>query len=324
MSKKPTFEIEAKVAGRFVLEKFKGGEDGKPIGDCIQRLEFDNLITDAGLAKIWSSNRDGFGVSYLFSGCVVGSGNTAPAVTDTQLENLVATRSNGQYQPTVTYVAGPPSYWRAVCNYQFSTGAAAGNLTEVGIFSYNDQTKLISRALIVDVDGNPTNIVVEADEVLNVTYEFRSYINTSDIAGTFESDGVVYDTVLRGADVDNSPGVRSSIADIVATVVVYSGTIGSITQLPSGTSATFANVNGGGSYSNFALLGGVASVDFSTTGGVNAGNFGAGGIRAMYFSTDQHKFQMSFNDPLTGNGIPKVSGEQMIVTVRFKWSRYAS
>jgi hypothetical protein len=306
-------ELEVKVSGHFILETHG------PNGELRKRLEFDNLITNTGLAEIWSSPGDGFGVSYLFGSCVVGTGNTPPAVTDNQLAAWLATKTNGQYVPNTNYVAGPPAYWKAVSVFQFPSGAAAGNLTEVGIFPFNKtKTDLLSRALIVDGSGNPTTLVVEADEVLTVTYEYRIYQNLADTTGTFISDGVSYDYVLRVSDIDAVPRFWAAIAGEGAAMTAYDGAIGTVTTLPSGASGQAAGVT----WSNFNIVGDTASGDGNCVFAVDTANF-ANGIRVMYVATCMHKFQMSFNDPLTGKGIPKIFGEQMSCTFRFKWSRYA-
>lgn len=314
MSKKPIIEFNTRVAGHFILETFG------PDGSLRKRVEFDNLITDTGLAEIFSSPGDGFGVSYLLGNCVVGTGNTAPAKTDQSLAAWLATRSNGQYAPTPVYVAGPPAYWKIVGVYQFATGVAAGNLAEVGIFPYS-KTKdtLLSRALIVDGGGNPTTLVVASDEILNVTYELRVYQDLSDTVGTFVSDGVTYNTVSRVCDIDAVPRMFAAIAGEGCVMRAYDGALGSTITQPSGASGT---AGAGTGFSNFLILGDTASCDYNGVFDVNTANF-ANGVTAMILFTSFHKFQISFNDPVTGKGIPKVLGEQMSCTFRFSWSRYA-
>lgn len=315
MSKKPTLELNTRLAGHFTMET-RG-----PDGALRKRLEFDNLITDTGLASIWSSPGDGFGVSYLISACVVGTGNTAPAVTDNQLASWLATKYNGQYAPVATYVAGPPAYWKMVGVYQFPTGAAAGNLTEVGIYPYGKSNlALFSRALIVDVNGNPTTLVVQADEILTVTYELRVYQNLTDVTGTFVSDGVTYDVVARVVDVDSPPRMFAAIVGEGCRMLAYDGALGSVTTQPSGSAAGPAGAGTG--FANFLILGDTASGEYNGVFDVNSANF-ANGVKVMTLTTSFHKFQISFNDPLTGKGIPKVLGEQMSCTFKFSWSRYA-
>jgi hypothetical protein len=318
MTVKPNFVLEAAVEGRYIVERFKGGEDGLPYGECLERLEFKNIITNTGMGKIYLCGHDGFGIGYVFSACVVGTGNTAVAKTDTSLAVWLATADNGQYQPSATYVAGSPSpaYWKLVGGYQFATGVAAGNIAEIGIYSYGaSKTALTSRALILDTSGNPTTITVQSDEVLNVTYEFRVYIQTTDISSTFVSDGVTYNTVLRPSNINSPGGIANDMSTQVASCWAYSGALGAITAAPAGSS-----ISKNSGFSNYLLSGDTAQVDTSFLFGVNDANY-TNGIQAFNFTTKYHQFQMSFIDPLTSKGIPKVSGQQMIVAARFLWTR---
>lgn len=316
MGIKPNFVIEACVEGIYTVERFKGDAEGKPYGPCLESRRFHNVVTDTGMSKIYNCGKDGFGIGYVFSGCAVGTGNTAPAKTDTSLAAYKAAVSNGQYAPAAVYVAGSPAYWKFVGSYQFATGVAAGNITELGIFGYGDsQTVLISRALVLDGGGSPTAIVVQSDEVLNVTYEFRVYFTTTDTTGTFVSDGVTYNTVLRPASI-NSPGqIGNCMSTQNAFAVAYDGALGAITAQPSG-----SNVSKNSGFANYLLSGDTAQVDCTFTYGVNDANW-ANGVCAFYFNTKYHQFQMSFINPATSKGIPKVSGQQMIVNVRFLWTR---
>ena len=316
MNAKNMIECHGAIEGFYTLERYKGDKDGNPVGECLERLTFKNIITNTGMGRIFNTKRDGFSQGYVFSAAVVGTGNTAPAVTDTQLASWLATANNGQYTPPATYVAGPPPYWKVVGAYQFGTGIAAGNLTEVGIFAYEDNPgMLISRALIVDGSGKPTTIVVEPDEVLNLTYEFRLYISTADVIGTFVSDGVRYDTVMRPANINTyNTRMWAPVSDMQRNVF-YDGVLGATTAEPSGSSYTQ-----GGAYSNYLLVGDTAQVDVNLTVGVNNANF-ANGIRALKSDTGWHCFQISFNNPATSKGIPKTSGQQMAVGMRFFWTR---
>lgn len=315
--------LSGKVAGRYKIQKFKSDSEGNPIGEPLVTLEFDNLITDTGMQQIWSSPTDGFGVNYLFSSCCVGTGNTIPTFTDKSLASWLASRENVQYDGVKNYVAGPPAYWKDVCTYQFGSGVAAGNLTEIGIYPFaKTKDDLFSRALILDAEGNPTTLVVESDESLIVTYEYRVYLDTDDVVGTFDSDGVTYDTVMRAADIDTVPAIGSSIANngsFFSEINLYDGALGSVTTAPSGNAA----LSPVGTWSNFIFTGGIAKVDFATTLGINTANW-SNGVRAIYFHSNLHKYQISFNDPATSKGILKVVGEQMTVSARMSWSRYSA
>lgn len=169
--------------------------------DGTQRVLADwhrNLILDGGLNRL--------GVGGVLDNCQVGEGNTAPAVGQTALVDLVATTTNvltttaGTNTPTNTY-----AWVRRV--YRFAEGAAAGNLAEVGIgFSGG----LFSRSLIRDALGDPTTITVLADESLDVTYEVRAYPTMSDTTNTVNISGVDYDFTFRPA---NFAGNQSNVGD---------------------------------------------------------------------------------------------------------------
>ena len=318
MSNKPVFELKQKIAGHFTLET-RG-----PDGELRNRLEFDNLITDTGLDHVYNCPTAAYGIGYYCNNVCVGTGNAAPANTDTSLSNFLA--STGIYDSfgTTTYVAGPPTYWKSVRSYTFGTGVAAGNLTEIGTYPTNGSSNLLfSRALIVDGGGAPTTLVVEADEILTVTYELRVYIDTADVIGTFVSGGVTYDTVLRPADIDSPPSLGLRMANtsdgLTFYLTVYDGVLGTVTTQPNGSSYN-VTYNNNGSLSTYAN--GQRYIDLTTVVPVGSANW-ANGVKAMYLGGNLHKFQISFIDPLTGKGIPKVNGEKMSITFRFSWDRYA-
>ncbi len=94
-------------------------------------------------------------VGDYMSTCMVGSGNAAPAETDTALQARAST-SNINVQSNNSNVS--PRYgWRRR-TFRFAAGAAAGNLSEVGVGWTT--TAVFSRALILDGSGNPTTITV--------------------------------------------------------------------------------------------------------------------------------------------------------------------
>lgn len=150
-----------------------------------------NLITNAGMDYIGTSN-----LLYNNSGrrsFFVGSGNTPPAFTDTSLETQIAWAETGTGGTAANGTNGTYAYYQYT--KQFSQGAAAGNIAEVG-FGPTELDPLFSRALVVDSGGNPTTITVLSDEFLTLTYEVRVYIPQTDYTSTmdFIVDGVAVTT----------------------------------------------------------------------------------------------------------------------------------
>jgi hypothetical protein len=302
----------AAMSGHFTLTR--RGPDGK----VRQRLEFDNLITDLGLDQLVTSPGYAYGFAYPFAGCCVGTGNTTPAVTDTTLAAFLASTGGGDQNGTVTYVAGPPAYWKDVLTYRFGTGVAAGNLTEIGIFPTNlNETSLGARALVLDGGGAPTALVVLADEILDVTYERRVYLDTTDTSSTFTINGVVYNTVQRLSQI-NSPPLMGRQVQADLEIVAYAGALGTVLQTPA-SPAYAITYNNGATVAPY--VNGNHYIDVTTTAPVGDANF-TDGIQAITFTSKYHQFQMSFIDPLTGKGIPKVTGQKLTVAYRFSWARY--
>jgi len=158
-----------KLGGRYKMEAFVPGNPPRVLADW-----FDNLITDGYMNLLGTT-----GSSYSSLSCVVGTGNTPPAFTDTQLAALKAVTSSGLNYLNGKELASNYSWFRQT--FQFDQGQAAGNLAEVGVSTGGI---LISRALIKDAQGNPTTITVLPDEILQVTWEFRVYWPQAAVTGT--------------------------------------------------------------------------------------------------------------------------------------------
>ena len=153
------------IKGRYRLE-VRSSEEADPR----QVLEFDNLITDAGL--------DFFGTLQsfqLYPG--LGTGTSTPLPSDSSLTNQ-SSRITGTQTLTKTAAQTPPYKLTAVISRQSTQGQVAGTWTEIGMFrstspSAND---MFSRALITDEFGNPTAITILPTEYLTVVYTLEYII----------------------------------------------------------------------------------------------------------------------------------------------------
>ena len=170
--------------------------------------EFDNLILDAGLNRL--------GTGGVANCCQVGTGTSAPAVTDTTLQAYLVGTSTIQADSAQSYVAGPPAYVTMSRTFRFGTGVAAGNLTEVGVGWATASGSLFSRARIVDGGGSPTTISVLSDETLDVVYTLRAYV-PADATGSVTLAGTSYGYTMRWA------GVGSTIPNLNS--LMYQGTV---------------------------------------------------------------------------------------------------
>lgn len=278
----------------------------------LEELEFENLILNTGL--------DRMGVGTFTQHCRVGSGNTPPQVTDVALQSHIASVT----QLSVDYglVTTSPRYGWARFTYRFAQGAAAGNISEVGIGWNNPPaTNLFSRALVKDINGNPATIVVASDEFLDVIYEIRFYIPETDVIKLAQDiSGTPTDVTIRalganvGANWANAmvQSTRSANTSSFGTTRVYSGAIGAITvSQPAGTGENVTT-------SNDAYVTGSYRLDGTIVVPLNIGNF-AGGIMSLAVYSSFGAFQYGFNPPILKNNT-----QQVTFRVRMSWGRYVA
>lgn len=279
---------------------------------------FPNLITDAGLERM-AGNGD------WMRYCQVGSGNTAPNVLDTALANRIAGSDTQQASINGAQAEEPYFCWRRT-TIRFAEGVAAGNLSEVGM-GWASSGSLFSRALILDSEGDPTTITVAADEILDVTYEFRFYPRLTDVTGSVTLTGNIggtYDYVMRAASVTSSNGSTGwyigasgeSMARAYALpgTAVYNGDIGLITGRPSGTN-TYASSITASPYSAGSL-----EREFTAAWGPNDGNL-SGGIRSFTVKMGIGTFQFRVGLQGTDAAIPKTSDDELSLKFVHSWGR---
>lgn len=287
---------------------------------------FPNLITNIGLDYIGTCPN--YNVSYSIQDftntCVVGTGNTTPAYTDTTLQAGIALVSNlggGGCGSNTSYNAGPPAYWQGQRSFTFAAGTATGNIAELGVGpSINGATGatqlLFSRALVVDGGGSPTVIPVLATEALTVTYVLQVYIDLTDHSYTMSLSGTSYSGIWRMANVGTVPLLGIVMGGGPAGTqenfcLVYNGTIGVVTAAPTGTkylgNATEGSYTSGSYFASF-------SCPFT----INQGNL-SGGITAIMWQISQGggSFQMSVSP-----AIPKTSTYNMTLNCNVSWARY--
>lgn len=180
-------QANCQVQGYFKLSAVQGDADGNPIPGTERELTdwFPNLITDNGMELL---KGPGF-LNYI----MVGSGSTAPAKTDTTLGAFVAGMAGTASKGPSDFTPVDYPWCSAQTTCQFAKGAAAGNLSELGVGI--SQTNMFARSLIKDTSGNPTTITVTSIELLTVTYQWRVYFDlTYSHQDQFTIDGTTYTT----------------------------------------------------------------------------------------------------------------------------------
>lgn len=303
--------IRAKVSGRITMM------GTRPDGSRRLIADFPNLITDQGLNRL--------GIGPIRNTCVVGTGSNAPDVADAQLQTTTARTNTGAPNiPGVTAQSTPPYYSQTYTGFRFPVGAAAGNLTEVGI-GWETASGLMgyalwARALILDGLGSPTSVTVLSDEVLDVYYTIRLYPPLVDETYSINISGDSYDCISRAARV-TSGGFWEAPSSRVLFTNFYSsnsyprpsdGDIGAITADPSGVIYW-----GSCSISNNAYVNNSLIQDGVLSWGLDQGNL-PGGIRSIFYQTGVGVYQTQFDPP-----IPKDNTKVLSVTFRVGWGRHA-
>ena len=265
-----------------------------------------NMIVKAGL------NAVGGGATLIYQ-CCIGTNSTTVTFNDTGLGAQIAATTTIQ-SSTYGAASSAPYYRWYRKTFRFAQGAAAGNLAEVGMKTSSGT--LFSRALIVDSAGIPTTLSILEDEYLDVTYELRTYIDSTDKVQTLVINGDTYTVTLRAADITSSSsyqdqGITSSL-NSSNNQYFCSGYIGSVVNSPSGAS-----------YGQGRSLRGNYITDsfertFTTSAGLNYSNY-SGGIQALYIQTSQGNFQAGFVPALPKNNY-------MIITIDLTvgWGVYDS
>lgn len=265
-----------------------------------------NMILDSGLDALGSSTN-------IAIGCRVGTGSTAVNASQTNLTATLASTTTIQAGSFGAQSVEPYFIW-ARKTFRFGQGVAAGNLTEVGVYSNIAGNPLFSRALILDAGGNPTTLTILADEYLDVTYELRIYQNTADQILNLVLLGNSYQVTVRPANITTAFSSYSSIFTYMLywytsyQYITYNGDIGTITNSPSGSSASFDSslttyVNG--SYERTAIL----------SLGLNDSNL-SGGIKSLIYRSNKGNWQLSFNP-----AIPKDNYKTLVLNLTISWAR---
>lgn len=312
-----TTHIHMRLAGRFKFEAVKILPDGTE-----QRRSLTgwcpNLITNAGLDRICST-----GISDQIIAIGVGSGNKAPAVTDTALQSQIARTGTVKEDNAGLNTNGSRYGWRRK-TMRFGVGEAAGNLSEVGVFSATSGGICFSRALIVDGSGTPTTITVLADEQLDVTYELRNYQPSADGYWSATISGVVYTGTVRMANsnrgdvyiqtwVPRGPSgydVGMLLATGSYNSAYETNTLGATTTVPAGTPSVADTIT------SQAYVAGTYARTHTVSFSLNRGNF-ASGIGSFTFGSCVGEYQLSVSPKIV-----KTTSHVLNLTVVVSVGRY--
>jgi len=180
MTHMPMIQTNMYLKGRYRLKRIKA-DNGRIIHTSPW---MNNLITDAGKRTYINSNNN------IDVSCVVGTGNSTPAASDTALNAQIYRTSAAEASALPPVFTESGGTLKSTYRFRFNPGQATGNISELGIYlglpGYADFT-LFSRALVRDSQGNPTTITVLNDEYLDVYWEFTLTV-AGRTTGTFLLD----------------------------------------------------------------------------------------------------------------------------------------
>jgi hypothetical protein len=301
---KHNLDVTIGVSGRYKLEISKDGKTPHTV------LEFDNLVTNLGLDRLMSGNTFGSVIG-------VGSSSATPSASDVALGSFVA-RQATTTGPTAI-AGGSPDYYSTVQYIAaFAQGAAAGNLTEVGIGDNNGSAiATLSRALILDGGGNPTTVTVLSDEYLTVTYQLRLKPSLTDVTGTLSGytytirECYVGTSVLGSAGAVDPRQVMGSGTTNFTTGNQYvtSNTLTANTTAPAQTNNINASSATQGTYVNGTFTN-TATITFTPASGALT-------INTAVFKFSGPKFQVGFSP-----AINKTTSHNVVLTLRLTVARY--
>lgn len=279
---------------------------------------FDNTILDVGLDTIGGGAN---GTENPFNYWHVGSSAAAVAEAQTGLQAWIASSTSNIGSDVAAYGGSPDYEYSQTRVHRFGAGVINNTVREVGAGSDSgNNSNFYARTLVVP------EVPVNVDQVLDVAYRHTVWPLTGDViqVAALTMDGEVYDTLLRGANIDKTTynlafgAMAFSNAGGSNVNRIYEGDIGINTATPTGTTTT--NI-GTRSNINYTFLNHYR--DMKITAGLDNANLGAGIRSLMTEFSSGGLMQVQFDSQTTpGTGIPKDNTKTMDITLRQSWGRH--
>lgn len=305
----------AGISGRYDVELIH-----TRTGIVKRKLSFPNLVTDQFLRAISAGDRiDGY-TSYIG----VGTGSTAPDVSQTSLESEVARTDNSGGFSNESGSEGSEYHWFRRTRV-FTESEANGNLTELGAFrSAASNAVMFNRQLFRDEFGEPTTITKTPEDQLRITYTYRVYPPMADTIDIVMFQGSPVEVITRTKSATSTAaGGWLSLLTTLGSRNEYTSNfrLDESSDLHSRTSTNFPGVN-------------ASSVSWQTQANQHAAEFEViwGPDRAN-FSAGVGSFCISLNATVTGNRVPsfrstfsqqilKTDTERFILQGQITYKRY--
>lgn len=342
--------IHTGVAGAFRIHKGTTEDNMVPVTGW-----GDNHITNGGLNALGDPALSGSSASGYVHGCKIGSGNTPPTDTDTDLVSRLASSTAWLSRTWSRQIAEAPYYIEIVSRVRFAAGVGTGTIAELGIVYATSTSSgpggamypaqpLFSRALCVDLAGNPTTVTKLADEIVDVEYRLRFYFDTTPITGTVTIGPSTYDYTLLPVRIEQNPGINqfgwgvyslSVAGNGMPSIyhrqsggygenVVYTGAAAGVVSAtganPTGTKVTNSAPGNLITVSNAAYVSNSHEIEHIIKlqlGTANTGYNVPAGIGVFVYSNDLTSWQLG----LTPN-LVKTVDEEVSLSIFHTWGRY--
>ena len=310
------------MKGKFKIHKQKVKmQDGEPllddkgcqilVGAKEEVASFNNLITNQGL--------DNLHVHSIIDTFYISSENTEPTVDDSSISGVIASSrtaiASGISKTSIT----APNYYRSwYKTVRFAAGTAA-NVAKVAV-GWDSGYWAIQ--LVKDSSGMPTVITKLADEILDITYELEFHISVEDVVGVINISGEPYNYIMRPCNLNaywfpDQPPISFGMPAFY----IHSGTLGSITGEPGGTSETVV-------VTKLGYVTGSYEIGYTANVPLNQGNYPTG-IRSIHYfyqaGGNGYIFQAEFSRVSDGAAIVKTNLQTLrLPPVYIKWGRYVT
>lgn len=270
--------------------------------------------------------------------CVIGSGNSTPIPTQTQLDGII-TKNTSVTEISRTSDYNPErdgNFYKCSVTKKFTfESIGAFNISELGLcrdYTSPSNYKLATRALIKNIAGEPTTISLLADETLEVFYRLYQVWDIRDVSGVVEQtdgDGVItrYNYISRLAMAGISHTYNSayflgntfSIAKSPYTVLsprISSNDIGTIVSSPSSYIHQASN-NWSPIYDNYITGSYKRSVKWEL--GLSEAN---DSIRSVTLGGSMGMWQFRYGKVSDDSPIVKNNTQKLTLVFEFSWGRY--
>lgn len=280
-------------------------------GQVKQVYDFENLITDSGLAEIALKNDV---AASLLVYCQVGTSNEQPRNENTGLIAPIGRKFENWGNNNFLWLnksTDEQNIYHFVKKFRIT--GVVGNIAEVGIFtnrSGNNDSRLFSRALIKDAQGRTTVISLLDGEVLDVSYTLIVNLPNQDKTGVINISGEPYNYTARIARL----GQQKLAVSSEKLTGLYRGELGNKQSEP-----TYPI---GSLYGNQMKPEPLASaIKYNITAGLDDGNH-ADGVRSIaFFSVFNSCWQIQYSKVSDGSTIPKTNKYTLILPVQISWGR---